>query len=77
MYRRRNTPAKKCILPSLQITTTTVKIKAETTTKTTEIATETTETLAVIKYIDNLIVTTNLKDVAMSARKRITVYRDI
>jgi len=77
LYRRRNTLAKKRILPSLRTAATIIKIKAETTTKTTKIATEITETLAVIKHIDNLIVTADLKDVTISARKRITVYRDI
>ena len=44
-------------------------------TKITKIVTEMTETLAAIKYIDNLIVTVDLKDVATSARKRIAIYR--
>ena len=77
LYGRRNTLAKKRILPSLWTAATTIKIKAETTTKTTKIATKTTETLAAIKHIDNPIVIIDLKDVAMSARKRIIVYRDI
>ena len=46
-------------------------------TEITEIVTEITETLAAIKYINNLIVTVDLKDVAMSARKRTAVHRDI
>ena len=45
--------------------------------KTTEIATEMTETLAIIEYIDTPIVTADLKDIAISVRKRIAVYRDI
>ena len=77
LHGRRNTPAKKHILPSLQTTATTVKIKAKTITKTTKIATKITKNLAVIKYTDNLIVTTDLKDITMSARKRIAIYRDI
>ena len=77
MHRRRNTPAKKRILLSLQIVVTTIKIKAETITKITEIATKTTETLAVIEHIDNLIVTADLRDVTISIRKRIATYRDI
>ena len=70
MYRKRNTLVKEYILFSLRIAATTIKIKAETTTKITE-------TLAVIKYTDNQILTVNLKDIAISARKRIAVYRDI
>ena len=38
------------MLPSLRIAATTIKIKAETTT---EIATKTTKTSAITKYIDN------------------------
>jgi hypothetical protein len=41
------------MLLSLRIVATIIKIKAKTTTETTEIATKTTETLAVIKYTDN------------------------
>ena len=77
LHGKRNTPVKKCILPFLQITAITIKIKAETTTEITKIATEMTETLAIIKYIDNLIVIVDLKDVAMSIKKRIVIYRDI
>ena len=77
LYRRRNTPAKKRILPSLRTAATIIKIKAETITEITETTTETTKTLAVIKHIDNLIATADLKDVTISARKRIAVYRDI
>jgi hypothetical protein len=36
-----------------------------------------TETLAVIKYVDNLIAIADLKDITISTRKRITIYRDI
>jgi hypothetical protein len=46
------------------------KIEAETTT-------EMTETLVAIEHTDNLIATTDLGDVATSARKRIAVYRSI
>ena len=77
LYGRRNILIKKCVLFSLWIAAIIIKIKAETITKITEIATEMTETLAVIEYIDNLIAIVDLKDVAMSARKRIVVYRDI
>jgi hypothetical protein len=77
LHRKRNTLVKKCILPSLQIAATIIKIKAETITKTTKIVTKTTETLAVIKYIDNLIVIADLKDVTISTKKRIAIYRDI
>ena len=70
MYRRKNTPAKKHILPSLQITATIIKIKAETTTKITK-------TLAAIKYTDNQILTTNLRDITISTKKRTAVYKDI
>jgi len=70
LHRRRNTPVKKYILFFLWIAATTVKIKAET-------ITETTETPAAIKYIDNQILTTDLKDIAMSARKRIAVHGNI
>ena len=46
-------------------------------TKTTEIATEMTETLAAIEYTDNQILTADPRDVATSARKRIAIYGDI
>ena len=46
-------------------------------TKTTEIVTKITKILAVIKYIDNLIVIVDLKDIAISNKKRIIIYRDI
>ncbi len=46
-------------------------------TKITEIVIKMTKTLAVIKYINNLIVIVDLKDVAMSIKKRIVIYRDI
>ena len=74
MYRRKNTLVKKYILPFLRIAATIIKIKAKTTT---EIETKITETLAIIKYIDNQILTADLRDVAMSAKKRIVVHRDI
>ena len=74
MYRRRKTLVKEYILLSLWIAATTIKIKAETTT---EIVTEITETLAAIKYIDNQILTADLRDVATSVKKRIVVYGDI
>ncbi len=45
--------------------------------KTTEIATEMTKTLAIIEYTDTLIVTANPKDITISVRKRIAIYRDI
>ena len=61
MYRKRNTPVKEYILPFLQIAVTTIKIKAKTITK---ITTKITKTLAVTKYIENLILTANLKDIA-------------
>ena len=77
LYRKRKTPVKEYILLFLQIAATTIKIKAKTITKRAKIVTKITKTLAVIKYIDNLIVTVDLKDVAMSTRKRITIYRDI
>jgi hypothetical protein len=66
LYRRRRTLTKGLL--SLQIAATT--IKAET-------ITETTETLVAIKHTDNLIATADLKDVAMSAKKRIADYRNI
>ena len=65
---------KEYILSSLQITTTIIKIKAETTTK---IITKTTLTLTVIEYTDNQILTVDLRDIAISTKKRIVVYRDI
>ena len=74
LYRKRKTPVKESILPSLQIDATTIKIKAETITK---IATKITETLAVIKYTDNQILTVDLRDIAISAKKRIIIYKDI
>ena len=77
LHGRRNTPAKKYILLFLWIIIITIKIKAETTTKTTEITTEMTETLAAIEYTDNQILTADPRDVATSARKRIVVHRDI
>ena len=70
MHKRKNTLAKKYILPFLQITTTIIKIKAE-------IITETTKTLAVIKYTDNQILTVDLRDIAIFARKRTAIYEDI
>jgi hypothetical protein len=72
-YRRRSTPTKG--LPSLRIAATT--IKTETTTETTGIATETTETLVAIGYTDSLIGTADLGDVATSAGKRIADYKSI
>ena len=36
-----------------------------------------TKTLATIKYTDNLIVKTDLKDIAISAKKRIAIYKNI
>ena len=36
-----------------------------------------TETLAVIKYIDNQILTADLRDITISAKKRIVIYKDI
>ena len=33
--------------------------------------------LAVIKYIDNLILIADLRDITTSAKKRITIYKDI
>ena len=39
--------------------------------------TKTTKTSAIIKHINNQILTADLKDTAMSARKRIAIYRDI
>ena len=77
MHRRKNTPAKKRILLSLWIITTIIKIKAETITKITEIATKTTKTLAVIKYTNNQMLTENPRDVTISARKKIAVHGDI
>jgi hypothetical protein len=74
LYRKGKTPVKKHILPSLRINVTTIKIKAETTT---EITTKMTETLAIIKHIDNQILTANLRDVAMSTKKRIVIHGDI
>ena len=74
LYRKRKTPVKKYILPSLRIATTIIKIKAKTIT---EIATKMTETLTVIKYTDNQILTADLRDVAIFTKKRIAVYRDI
>ena len=74
MYRKRKTPIKKYILPSLWITTTIIKIKAKTITK---IITKIIKTLAVSKYIDNQILTADLRDIAMSAKKRIIIYGDI
>ena len=74
LYRKRKTLVKECILPFLRIAATIIKIKAETTT---EIITETTETLAVIKYIDNQILIVDLRDVIIFAKKRIVVYGDI
>ena len=74
LYGKRKTLVKKYILLFLQIAATIIKIKAETTT---EIITEMTETLAVIKHINNQILTVDLRDVVMSAKKRIVVYGDI
>ena len=67
LYRKRKTLVKKYILPSLQIAAIIIKIKAKTTT---EIVTEITKTLAVIKYIDNQILTADLRDVATSTKKK-------
>ena len=77
LYKTRNTLVKKYILPFLRVAAITIKIKAETTTKLTEIATEITKTLAVIKYTNNLIVIVDLKDIATSIKKSIAVYGDI
>jgi hypothetical protein len=77
LYRRRNTLIKECILPSLQIAVIIIKIKTETITEITEIVTKIIKTLAVIKYMDNLIVTVDLRDVAISTKKRITIYKNI
>ena len=74
MYGKGKTPVKEYILLSLQIDVTTIKIKAETTT---EIITKTTETLAVIEYTGNKILTADLRDVTISTKKRIIGYRDI
>ena len=74
LYRKRKTLVKECILPSLWIAVIIIKIKTETITK---IATEITETLAIIKYIDNLILMVDLRDITTSAKKRIIIYRDI
>ena len=74
MYGKRKTLVKKYTLPSLQITTTIIKIKAKTTTK---ITTKITKTLAIIKYTDNQILTADLRDIAISTRKKIIIYRDI
>ncbi len=46
-------------------------------TKTTEIATEMTETLAAIEYTDNQLLTIDPKDIVMSAKKRIAIHKDI
>ena len=46
-------------------------------TKITKIVTKITEILAVIKYTDNPIAIADLKDITISTKKRITVYRDI
>ena len=70
LYRRKNTLTKEHILRSLRIAAITIKIRAKTTTKITE-------TLAAIKYIDNQILTADLRDIATSAKKRTAVYRDI
>ena len=74
LYRKKKTPVKKYILPFLQIATIIIKIKAETTTK---IVTKMTKTLAIIKYTDNQILTADLRDIAISIKKRIIVYKDI
>ena len=74
LYRKRKPLVKECILLSLRIAVTVIKIKAKTIT---EIATEITETLAVIEYIDNQILTADLRDIATSVRRRIVIYRDI
>ena len=74
LYRKRKTLVKKYILPSLRIAATTIKIKTATTTK---IATKTTKISAVTKYIDNYILTVDLRDIAISTKKRIIIYRDI
>ena len=36
-----------------------------------------TKTLAVIKYINNLMVIVDLKNIAIFAKKKIAIYRDI
>ena len=46
-------------------------------TKITKITTRTTETLAVIKYINNQILIADLRDIALSTKKKINIYRDI
>ena len=46
-------------------------------TEITKIITEMTKTLAVIKYIDNQILTADLRDITISAKKKIIVYKDI
>ena len=61
-YIGEGTPQLRIILSSLQIAAIIIKIKAETTTETTQIATETTETLATIKYTNNPIVTADPRD---------------
>ena len=39
--------------------------------------TEITKTLTIIKYTDNLIAIVNLRDIAISTKKRIAIYKDI
>ena len=46
-------------------------------TEITEIAAEIIEILAAIKYIDNLIVIIDLKNITISAKKRATTYKNI
>ena len=75
LYRRRNTLIKEYILLSLQIITTIIKIKAETTTKTTKIITKIIKTLAIIKYTDNQRLTANLRDIAISAKKKLSFIK--
>ena len=70
LYRKRKTPVKEYILLFLWIAAIITKIKAKTITETAEIATKITKTLAIIKYMDNQILTADLRDVAMSAKKK-------
>ena len=44
---------------------------------TTKIATEITKTLIIIKYTDNYILTVNLRDITISIKRRIAIYKDI
>ena len=77
MHGRRNTLVKKCILFFLWTAATIIKIKAKIITETTKIATEITKTLAAIGHIDNLILTADPRDIAMSTKKKIAVHGDI